>query len=162
MFSVPLTAGDIYIWKDKNGVENITSTPPPENAKVRHRESFHLDDKNSTSNRNDSSPNKNRSMELEELNKKADEALSCMRSARKSIDVHKEIMGLLQIERDLNTKYIDMKRDAIMNNLSPSESRERTKHVIDERNEVRIKIRLLREKLSEIEREKQIYNCERH
>lgn len=40
MFSVPLTAGEVYIWKDKNGVENITTTPPPEKAKVIHREKY--------------------------------------------------------------------------------------------------------------------------
>lgn len=40
MFCLPLTADEVYIWKDKNGVENITSTPPPENAKVIHREKY--------------------------------------------------------------------------------------------------------------------------
>lgn len=37
---MPLIAGEIYIWTDKKGVEHITTTPPPENAKVRHREKY--------------------------------------------------------------------------------------------------------------------------
>jgi len=44
-FSTPLTAGEVYIWKDKNGVENITTTPPPENAKIRHQEKFRQTDR---------------------------------------------------------------------------------------------------------------------
>ena len=40
MFSVPLTAGEIFIWKDKNGAENITTAPPPENAKVHDRQKY--------------------------------------------------------------------------------------------------------------------------
>jgi hypothetical protein len=42
-FSYSLRAGEIYIWKDKNGVENITTTPPPENAKVRDRMQYQRD-----------------------------------------------------------------------------------------------------------------------
>jgi hypothetical protein len=43
VFSSSLQAGEIYIWKDKNGVENITTTPPPENAKVRDRMQYQRD-----------------------------------------------------------------------------------------------------------------------
>lgn len=162
MFSVPLTAGDIYIWKDKNGVENITTTPPPENAKVRHRESFHPTVENSTSDENNSSsPNTtNRLRELNELNKKKDKELSCMRLHRESVDLHNEIIRLINIEQDLNAKYCDIRRDAVKNNLSQSEGYERTKYVRDEMNEVDIKKKLLREKLAKIKREKQINNCE--
>lgn len=162
MLSVPLMAGDIYIWKDKNGVENITTTPPPENAKVRHRESFHPDVENSKPDgNNSSSPNITNSLrEIDELNKKKDKELSCMRLHRESMDLHNEIMRLLHIEKDLNAKYADIWRDAIKNNLSQSEGQERRKHVKDEMNEVDIKKRLLRVKISKIEREKQINNCE--
>jgi hypothetical protein len=43
VFTSPIFAGEIYIWKDKNGVENITTTPPPENAKVRDRMQYQRD-----------------------------------------------------------------------------------------------------------------------
>ena len=36
-------AGEIYVWKDKNGVENITTTPPPANVKVKDRSAFTRD-----------------------------------------------------------------------------------------------------------------------
>ena len=45
MFSVPLTAGEVYVWKDKNGVENITTKPPPENTMVHHQEKFKRTDR---------------------------------------------------------------------------------------------------------------------
>lgn len=37
-------AGEIYTWTDKKGVEHITTTPPPEYAKVKDRSSFKRDD----------------------------------------------------------------------------------------------------------------------
>jgi hypothetical protein len=43
VFTSPIFAGEIYIWKDKKGVENITTTPPPENAKVRDRMQYQRD-----------------------------------------------------------------------------------------------------------------------
>jgi len=30
----------IYSWTDKNGVEHITTTPPPENIKIKHKTAF--------------------------------------------------------------------------------------------------------------------------
>jgi len=30
----------IYSWTDKNGVEHITTTPPPENVKIKHKTTF--------------------------------------------------------------------------------------------------------------------------
>lgn len=43
IFSFSVFAGEIYIWKDKNGVENITNIPPPENAKIRDRMQYQRD-----------------------------------------------------------------------------------------------------------------------
>lgn len=43
IFSFSVFAGEIYIWKDKNGVENITNIPPPENAKIRDRMKYQRD-----------------------------------------------------------------------------------------------------------------------
>lgn len=33
-------AEELYTWTDKNGVENITTTPPPEKAKVKHQTKY--------------------------------------------------------------------------------------------------------------------------
>jgi len=33
-------AEDLYTWTDKNGVENITTTPPPEKVKVKHQTKY--------------------------------------------------------------------------------------------------------------------------
>jgi len=37
LISPDLTAGTIYKWTDKNGVEHITNLPPPEEVKVQER-----------------------------------------------------------------------------------------------------------------------------
>lgn len=42
--SIPAFAGDIYIWTDKKGIDNITTTPPPEGAKLKGASSFQRDD----------------------------------------------------------------------------------------------------------------------
>ena len=36
-FSSTANAGKVYIWTDKNGVEHITTAPPPENAKIKYK-----------------------------------------------------------------------------------------------------------------------------
>jgi len=43
LFSLPVFAGEIYTWTDKSGVENITTTPPPESAKIKNRSTFKRD-----------------------------------------------------------------------------------------------------------------------
>lgn len=43
LYSFSSYAGEIYIWQDKNGVENITTRPPPENAKIKDRAAFKRD-----------------------------------------------------------------------------------------------------------------------
>jgi hypothetical protein len=42
-FVFSAVAGEIYTWVDKNGVENITTTPPPANAKVKNQSTFKSD-----------------------------------------------------------------------------------------------------------------------
>ena len=37
IFSNTANAGKVYIWTDKKGVEHITTAPPPENAKIKHK-----------------------------------------------------------------------------------------------------------------------------
>ncbi len=44
IFSNMAFAGEIYTWTDKKGVEHITTTPPPEYAKVKDRSTFKRDD----------------------------------------------------------------------------------------------------------------------
>ncbi|NLG16477.1 MAG: DUF4124 domain-containing protein [Fibrobacter sp.] len=44
IFSNTAFAGEIYTWTDKKGVEHITTTPPPEYAKVKDRSTFKRDD----------------------------------------------------------------------------------------------------------------------
>ena len=44
LVSFPLYAGEIYTWTDKKGVEHITTTPPPEYAKIKDRSTFKRDD----------------------------------------------------------------------------------------------------------------------
>jgi hypothetical protein len=39
-FTSSTFAGELYTWIDKNGVENITTTPPPETAKEKHRTKY--------------------------------------------------------------------------------------------------------------------------
>lgn len=37
LVSFPLYAGEIYTWTDKSGVEHITDTPPPDNARIKSK-----------------------------------------------------------------------------------------------------------------------------
>ena len=44
LVSFPLYAGEMYTWTDKEGVVHITTTPPPEYAKIKDRSTFKRDD----------------------------------------------------------------------------------------------------------------------
>ncbi len=36
----PASSKTIYNWTDKNGVEHITTSPPPENVKIKHKTTY--------------------------------------------------------------------------------------------------------------------------
>ncbi len=42
-FSNTANAGKVYIWTDKKGVEHITTAPPPENVKIKHKAAMKRD-----------------------------------------------------------------------------------------------------------------------
>jgi hypothetical protein len=119
MFSSPLTAGEIYVWKDKNGVECITTTPPPENAKVSHQEKFQPTDRSEieayqrkrkaeTDRREREYQSKRRAYEYEQTFKNISESYEG-NNRKRAIEYAKETYNR---EREWLEKYQDHRRNS--------------------------------------------------